>query len=230
MFFKSKLFFGGVLFCVCAVVFLCVQIYRANQPQEPIIIYKTVQWDPHPASQRSEEPTLEKNDVIDDTEDIFTPVYSEQSTDFVDVVSTDTLISDADVQILENVVSGSTKEPSFSEPEEERFFGLTLDEIKEEIPVLEREIRTNLTRAVELYMSLRSTDELSSSSLEIAAWRDATWAEVKHLFYDASRQKIPRYVSYLRMTGVDNPLLMGGWISEMIEPLPMGVTYGGMSE
>lgn len=34
--------------------------------------------------------------------------------------------------------------------------------------------------------------------------------------------KIPRYVSYLKVTGVEeNPLLPGGWIYELTEPLPM---------
>ena len=93
--------------------------------------------------------------------------------------------------------------------------------------MLEEEIRTNLTKAVELYTDLISTDGMAKDSPAIAAWRDETWQEVKRLFHEASRQKIPRYVSYLKVTGGDNPLLPGGWISELTEPLPMRVTYNG---
>ena len=127
-----------------------------------------------------------------------------------------------------NSTNVSTDSETLSIPQsEKRFFGLTLAEIEKKIPELEAEIRTNLTKAAELYADLISTDGMAGMSPEIAAWRDETWAEVKRLFHEASRQKIPRYVSYLTVTGGDNPLLPGGWISELMEPLPMGVTYKG---
>ena len=93
---------------------------------------------------------------------------------------------------------------------------------------MEVEIRTNLTKAVELYTELRSTDGMAAKSAEIAAWRDETWKEVKQLFYDVSRTgKILRYTSYLKVIGEEqNPLLPGGWISDLMEPLPMRVTVG----
>ena len=116
-----------------------------------------------------------------------------------------------------------------SEPQEERFFGLTLSEIEAQIPVLEEEIRTNLTQAVELYTDLRSTDGIRPLPPEIAEWRDETWAEVKRLFKEVARQKIPHYVSYLSVTGGENPLGEGGWLSELMEPLPMRVSYDGTS-
>ena len=112
---------------------------------------------------------------------------------------------------------------------EKRFFGLTLAEIEERIPVLEEEIRTNLTKAVELYAELKITDGMASKSVEIAAWRDETWKEVKRLFHDlAYTGKILRYRSYLRATGVEkDPIRPGGWIYALMEPLPMRVTPGG---
>ena len=116
-----------------------------------------------------------------------------------------------------------------SEPQEERFFGLTLSEIEAQIPVLEEEIRTNLTQAVELYTDLRSTDGIRPLPPEIAEWRDETWAEVKRLFKEVDRQKIPHYVSYLSVTGGENPLGEGGWLSELMKPLPMRVSYDGTS-
>ena len=58
---------------------------------------------------------------------------------------------------------------------------------------------------------------------EIGAWRDETWAEVKRLFQETARQKIPRYTSYLNVTGRENPLREGEWLSELMEPLPMRV-------
>ena len=111
---------------------------------------------------------------------------------------------------------------------EKRFFGLTLAEIEEQIPELEEEIRTNLTKAAELYTELRSTDGTAGTSPRIAAWRDETWKEVKRLFHDvANTGKIMRYRSYLRVTGVEtDPILPGGWIYALMEPLPMRVTPG----
>ena len=147
-----------------------------------------------------------------------------------------TEISDEDAALFENAeitegkaapADGETTEISESEAvlesQEELFFGLTRSEIEAEIPVLEEEIRTNLTQAVELYKDLISTDGMAGSSPEIAEWRDETWAEVKRLFQETARQKIPRYTSYLSVTGGENPLREGGWLSELMEPLPMRV-------
>ena len=129
---------------------------------------------------------------------------------------------------LLDMVDEETAETSesevISEPREERLFGLTRAEIEAKIPVLEEEIRANLTQAVELYAELRSTDGMAGDSPEIAAWRDEAWEEINRLFTEVSRHKIPRYVSYVRVSGGENPLHEGGWISELMEPLPMRVT------
>ena len=226
--FKSKLFWGGVLLCV--VVIFGVLVHRANQPQETIRIYKTVVTERSVASQSLNKQKEQTNQDIDKTEVVSTLVDSDESINSGDFTSEDTQFFEAEVQTEENTPSADVETETQTEPEEERFFGLTLAEIEEKIPVLEEEIRTNLTKAVELYTELRSTDGMARKSPEIAAWRDETWAEVKRLFYEASRQKIPRYVSYLTVTGGDNPLLPGGWISELMEPLPMRVTYGGTSQ
>ena len=229
MFLRSRLFWGGVLFCVCMGVFLGFLLYRANQPQEPIIIYKTVV--PERRATPSEKLSVQTTDAIDETEVISTSADSDMSIDPVDFTLTDTQFLDKDVQSEENIAFDAPEVPSVSEPEEERFFGLTLAEIEERIPVLEREIRTNLTEAVELYANLRSTDGMAGESPEIAAWRDETWKEVKRLFHEvANTGKIMKYVSYLKVTGEESdPLLPGGWIFEMTKPLPMRVTYGGTS-
>ena len=143
-------------------------------------------------------------------------------------------------QIGRPVISGknnstnvSTDAETLSIPQsEERFFGLTLAEIEEKIPELEEEIRTNLTKAVELYTELRSTDGMANDSPEIATWRDETWQEVKRLFQDlAYTGKILRYRSFLKVTGVaEDPIRPGGWIYELMEPLPMGVEPGNASD
>ena len=226
--FRSKLFWGGVLLCV--VVLFGVLLHRANQPQETIRIYKTVVPEKRVASQSSDKQQEQTNQDIDKTEVVSTPVDSGVSIDSGDFISEDTQFSEAEVQTEESMPSVDVETETDTAPEEERFFGLTLAEIEAKIPVLEEEIRTNLTKAVELYTELRSTDGMARKSPEIATWRDETWAEVKRLFHEASRQKIPRYVSYLTVTGGDNPLLPGGWISELMEPLPMRVTYGGTSQ
>lgn len=111
---------------------------------------------------------------------------------------------------------------------EKRFFGLTLAEIEAEIPDLEKEIRTNLIKASALYTQLRNTDGTAGMSPRIATWRDETWKEVQRLFHDvANTGKILRYRSYLRVTGVEkDPVLPGGWIYALMEPLPMRVTPG----
>ena len=132
-----------------------------------------------------------------------------------------------------NSTNMSTDSETLSIPQsEKRFFGLTLAEIEEKIPELEEEIRTNLTKAVELYTELRSTDGMAGASPEIAAWRDETWQEVKRLFNDiAHTGKILRYRSFLRVIGVEeDPILPGGWIYELMEPLPMGVEPGNASD
>ena len=140
-----------------------------------------------------------------------------------------TLFEDAEITEGEaSPADGGTTEISeseaVSESQEELFFGLTRSEIEAAIPVLEEEIRTNMTRAVTLYKDLISTDGMAGSSPEIAEWRDETWAEVKQLFQEAARQKIPRYTSYLNVTGRENPLREGGWLSELMAPLPMRVS------
>ena len=52
--------------------------------------------------------------------------------------------------------------------------------------------------------------------------------EVKQLFHKiADTRKIMTYTSYLKVVGENqNPTLPGGWIYELIEPLPMRITYG----
>ena len=132
----------------------------------------------------------------------------------------------------ETANSGSSETPEtevVSEPQDERLFGLTRSEIEAQIPVLEDEIRTNLTQAVELYTDLRSTDGIRPLPPGIAEWRDETWAEVKRLFQEVAYNEIPHYVSYLRVAGGENPLREGGWLSELMQPLPMQVSYDGTS-
>ena len=132
-----------------------------------------------------------------------------------------------------NSTRTSTDAETLSIPQsEKRFFGLTLVEIEEKIPELAEEIRTNLTKAVELYTELRSTDGMANDSPEIATWRDETWQEVKRLFQDlAYTGKILRYRSFLRVTGVEeDPIRPGGWIYELMEPLPMRVEPGNASD
>ena len=92
--------------------------------------------------------------------------------------------------------------------------------------MLEEEIRTNITQAVELYTDLRATDgtarEFPEIAEEIGEWRDETWAEVKRLFNETAQTKIPYYVSYLGVLGEDNPLRQGGWLSETNGSAPHG--------
>ena len=127
---------------------------------------------------------------------------------------------------------GETKTVNLTGHEQERFFGLTLAEIKEKIPELEKEIRTDLTKAVKLYKELKTTDGMAAMSPEVAEWRDKTWKEVKMLFNGvADSRKILTYTSYLRAIGEEqNPTLPGGWIYKLMEPLPMRVTVGNSTE
>ncbi len=225
--FKSKLFWGGVSLCSVAILF-SILIHNANQPQETITTYKTVTPEPRVKSEASEKPTAQINNEVDKTELTSTSIDADASTDAEDFSSEAAQFFATEAQTEKNTPSAETETESVTEPEEERFFGLTLAEIEAKIPVLEEEIRTNLTKAVELYADLTSTDGMGRKSPEIAAWRDETWKEVKRLFHDvANTGKIMNYTSYLKVTGGDNPLLPGGWISELTEPLPMRVTYNG---
>ena len=230
--FKSKIFWGGVLLCG-VVILLGILIHNTNQPQETITIYKTVTPEPRVKSQPSDKPTIQTSNDADETEVVSNPVDSDVPTDTEDFSLEDTQFTETERQMEENTLSANTEAENVAEPEEKRFYGLTIAEIEERIPVLEEEIRTNLTKAVELYAELRSTDGMASKSppyfsVEIATWRDETWKEVKRLFHNvANTGKIMRYTSYLKVTGGDNPLLPGGWIAELTEPLPMRVTYNG---
>ena len=225
--FKSKLFWGGVSLCSVAILF-SILIHNTNQPQETITIYKTVIPEPRVKSEASAKPTAQINNEVDKTELASTSIDADASTDAEDFSSEAAQFFATEAQTEKNTPSAETETESVTEPEEERLFGLTLAEIEAKIPVLEEEIRTNLTKAVELYADLTSTDGMGRKSPEIAAWRDETWKEVKRLFHDvANTGKIMNYTSYLKVTGGDNPLLPGGWISELTEPLPMRVTYNG---
>ena len=225
--FKSKLFWGSVLLCG-VVILLGILIHNANQPQETITIYKTVTPESRVKSQPSEKSTVQTSDNVDEIEVASNPDDSDVPTDAEDFSLRDTQFTETETQTEENTLSANAESGSGTEPEEERFYGLTIAEIEERIPVLEEEIRTNLTKAVELYAELRNTDGMASKSPEIAIWRDETWQEVKRLFHDvANTGKIMRYTSYLKVTGGENPLLPGGWIAELTEPLPMRVTYNG---
>lgn len=225
MFLRTRLFFFGVLLFVCAAVFLGILLYRAKKPQEPIIIYKTVMPETRATSGTSEKPAAPARTTADETDPVLPHVDSDLATDFVDLMPVETQLPVSDVQIEGNIVSDDMGVSNVSEPEEERFLGRTLAEIEAEIPVLEREIRTNLTKAVELYADLRRTDGMARKSPEIAAWRDETWAEVKRLFHDmADTGKILTYISYLKVTGRENPMNPGGWLSDLMEPLPMRVS------
>ena len=179
-------------------------------------------------SQPSDKPTVQTSDDADETEFASNPDDSDVPTDAENFSLADTQFAEKETETEGNTLPANTESGSGTEPEDERFFGLTLAEIQKRIPVLEEEIRTNLTKAVELYADLRSTDGMASNSPEIATWRDETWQEVKRLFHDvANTGKIMRYTSYLKVTGGENPLLPGGWIAELTEPLPMRVTYNG---
>ena len=230
--FKSKLFWGGVSLCG-VVILLGILIHNANQPQETIKIYKTVIPEQRVKSQPSDQPRRQTSKNIIKTKGVSTLMNSDVATDTENFISEAPQLSNAETQNEEIILSAETETESVAEPEEERFYGLTLAKIKKKIPVLEEEIRTNLTKAVELYAELRSTDGMASKSppyfsVEIATWRDETWKEVKRLFHDvANTGKIMSYTSYLKVTGGDNPLLPGGWISELMEPLPMRVEYNG---
>ena len=229
--FNSKLFWGGILLCVA--VFVGILLYKANQPpQEPIKIYKIVVPERRATAQSTHKQKEQTNEDSNDIEDITTSADPDISIDSEDLTPQDTQLSEAEEQTAESTRSTGTETESISESKEERSYGLTLAEMAERIPVLEEEIRTNLTKAVELYTELRSTDGMTEKSPELIAWRDETWQEVKRLFHEVSRTgKIAQYTSYLKATGVEeNPLLPGGWIYELTEPLPMGVIPGGMSQ
>ena len=228
--FNSKLFWGGILLCVA--VFVGILLYRTNQPpQEPIKIYKIVVPERRATAQSADTQKEQTNKDSTKTEENPISVDADVSIDSENLTLQDTQLSEVEDQTQRRIPSAGPQTESISESKEERYYGLTPAEIEESIPVLEKEIRTNLTKAVELYTELRSTDGMTEKSPELIAWRDETWQEVKRLFQEVSRQKIPRYVSYLKAIGVEeDPLLPDGWIFELTEPLPMRVTASRTSQ
>ncbi|MCE2402792.1 hypothetical protein J4G08_18145 [Candidatus Poribacteria bacterium] len=225
---KSKLFWTSFLLCVIA--FCGILFYRTNQqPQEPRKIYNTIKLGQRNTSQIADNPTVRTNDELKETDVGSTPANSAEGIDAKNSNLRNASLSKAEAQDEKSISSNTEAEVSSAlETEEEHFYGLTLDEIEQQIPVLEQEIRTNLTKAVELYTELSRTDGMAAKSAEIAAWRDKTWKEVRQLFYSVSRTgKIMRYTSFLKVTGEEqNPTLPGGWIYKLMEPLPMRVTVG----
>ena len=223
---KSKLFWTSLLLCLVA--FYGILFYRTNQqPQEPRKIYNTIKLGQRATSTTSDKSAGDTKDDLGGTDVIPKPINSGELINTENLTSSGEQLTEAETDSKKHTLP-TNEVPGISEPKEERFYGLTLDEIEQQIPVLEQEIRTNLTKAVELYKEIRSTDGMAAKSVEIAAWRDETWKEVKQLFYDVSRTgKIMRYTSFLKVVGEEqNPLLPGGWISDLMEPLPMRVTVG----
>lgn len=227
--FNSKLFWGGILLCVAVLV--GILLYKTHQPpQESIKIYKVVVPERRVITQSTDTQKEQTNEDTTETEETSTPVDLEGSIDSGSLTLQDTQFSDVEKQTQRSTPSTGAKTESTTTSKEEPYDGLTLAEIKKRIPVLEEEIRTNLTKAVELYTELRGTDGIAGKSSKLIAWRDETWQEVKRLFHEASRQKIPRYASYLKATGVEeDPLLPGGWIFELTKSLPMRITPSGTS-
>ena len=212
--FKSKLFWGGVLLC-SVVIFLGILAHRSSQTQEPIKIYKIVVPERRATSQTSSKEKEQTNEDTNETGNTSTPVDSDVPIDSREAILENTQLSETEAQNEESTPTTDIETDGGTESEEERFFGLTLAEIEERIPVLEEEIRTNLTKAVELYTELRSTDGMANKSPELIVWRDETWQEVKRLFHAVSDTgKIMNYTSYLKVTGVkENPLLPGGFMN-----------------
>ena len=202
---------GLILFSIFSLIFFNERFFNERLPT------LALESDSPTGSQRlSMRSASTRNDEPDDWQ---TEIFSDaDATLFEDAKIAEEEISPVDGENIELLESEAV-----SESQEELFLGLTRAEIEAEIPVLEEEIRTNLTQAVTLYKDLISTDGMAGSSPEIAEWRDETWAEVKRLFQETARQKIPRYTSYLNVTGGENPLREGGWLSELMEPLPMRV-------
>ncbi len=226
MLFRSKWFWSGMLVCVGVLVFLGVIVYQAGQPQKTIKIYKAVTPAPRSDAAQLQDKSLNRdhhiNNVDKDKNINETPVTDPEK---VDIPAKQPL--DSEKLLDENSVFPSTRTQSVSDVKAERLYGLTIAEMEKRIPMLEEEIRTNLTKAVELYTDLRKTDGMAGKSPEIAAWREKTWAEVKSLFHDvADTGKIMQYVSYLKAVGgKTDPILPGGWIFKLTESLPMQVTY-----
>ena len=226
MFFHSKWFWSGMLVCIGILVFLGSMVYRVDQPKEPIKIYKYVKPVMRSdAAQPQDKSPDQKHHII-----------NVNKNNNVNETPEDAHLATKQPLDIENPSDGKSGFPNpntdiqnVSEVKSERIFGLTIEEIKERIPVLEREIRTNLTKAVKLYADLRSTDGTAGNSPEIATWRQETWDEVKRLFHDvAYTGKITQYASYLKVVGGEtDPILPGGWIFEMTKPLPMRVNYVG---
>ena len=205
---------GLILFSIFSLIFFNERFFNESLPT--LVLDSDAptasQW--HPSRETSNLAHQNK-----DLGDLQTDIFSDaDATLFEDAEMTEGEASPADGEMTE-----ISESEAVSESQKELFLGLTRAEIEAEIPVLEEEIRTNLTQAVTLYKDLISTDGMAGSSPEIAEWRDKTWAEVKQLFQETARQKIPRYTSYLSVTGRDNPLREGGWLSELMEPLPMRV-------
>lgn len=215
-----------MLVCVGVLVFLGVIVYQTDQPKETIKTYKVVTPASRSDAAQLQDKSLNRdhhiNNVDKDKNINETPVTDPEK---VDIAAKQPL--DSEKLLDENSGFSNTRTQSVSEVKTERLYGLTIAEMEKRIPLLEEEIRTNLTKAVKLYTDLRKTDGMAGKSTEIAAWRDETWAEVKRLFHDvADTGKIMQYVSYLKAIGWEtDPILPGGWIFNLTESLPMQVTY-----
>ncbi len=209
MFFRLKWLWICALFCVCALIFLGVLLHPSNRSPKVIKVYKATVAPPV-AVPKSPDVSSMQAESVDEAEPMPVMRDSGEWVDFTDVDTTAVQPAEVVVHSDESPEGAVTEVESDLVVGEERFFGLTVSEIEAMLPVLESEIRTNLTQAVGLYADLRETDGLARTSPEIAAWRDETWKEIKQLFYEASREKIPRYVSYLLATGGENPLRAGG--------------------
>ena len=204
---------GLILFFIFSLIFFNEQYFNESLPTLALDSDLTIsQW--HPSRETSNLAHQNK-----DSGELQADIFSDADATLFE----STKMVEGETASVDEETGETSESEAVSPSQEELFLGLTRSEIEAEIPVLEEEIRTNLTQAVTLYKDLISTDGMAGSSPEIAEWRDETWSEVKRLFQETARQKIPRYTSYLNVTGRENPLREGGWLSELIEPLPMRV-------
>lgn len=218
---RSITMWGVSLFFIVGL--FSILYYRANkETPEPRKIYKYTEPTRRNISHIVDKPKVKADEGFKETDD------NSELSDVNDLIQTEISESEIESQVELNTTSNTETEYINTPEVEERYFGLTLKEIKQEIPILENEIHTNLTKAVKLYSDLSSTDGLGGLSPEIATWRDDTWKEVKRLFHDECSMKVMRYTSFIKVVGEEpNPLLRGGWIYELIEPLPMKFSAGG---
>jgi RNA polymerase sigma-70 factor (ECF subfamily) len=111
-------------------------------------------------------------------------------------------------------------------------FGLTRAEIEARIPVIEEEIKTEITRIISIGNKIQEYAQSGQNDPDMNKWCIEADEEIQKAWQNLIDSKVLLYISYRRKLEGENlmsnhPLSKGGWIHEMQKLLPFNLSRLG---